>query len=178
MTPEEYLRRDRAAETKNEYDDGVVYAMPGANRWHSLIVAGLIGALGNRLGRRCEVYPNAMRVQITKPTRYYYPDVSVVCGKGEFADDDNLLNPVIVFEVLAENTMARDHGQKFHAYQTIDSLREYVLVWQDEYLVEHFRRGRDQWVYTVTRGIDATLPLPAAGCELPLREIYYQVELP
>ena len=179
LSPEEYLRRERSAETKNEYDDGFVYAMSGASRRHNLIVAGLVATLVNRLRPRCEVYPSDMRVRISKPSRYYYPDVSVVCGKAQFADNefDNLLNPLIVFEVLSESTMARDRGRKFLSYQAIDSLQEYVLVSQDEYLIEHFHRSEDQWLYTVARGIDATLHLPAADCDLPLREIYDQVDL-
>ena len=45
-SPEEYLRLERAAETKSEYDDGVVVAMAGASERLNLIVAGLIRSLG------------------------------------------------------------------------------------------------------------------------------------
>src|SRR6266496_3532087 len=115
LTPEEYLRRERAAETKSEYDDGFVYAMSGASARHNLIVAGLIRSLGNRLHARCRVYPSDMRVRILKPTRFYYPDVSVVCGEPQYAEDqrDVLVNPRVVFEVLSESTMALDRGRKF-----------------------------------------------------------------
>ena len=180
LSPEEYLRRERAAETKSEYDDGLVYAMSGGSARHNLIGAGLIGALLQHMPSRCRVYTSDMRVRILKPTRYYYPDVSVVCGEAIYAEDqrDVLVNPIVVFEVLSESTMARDYGRKFLSYQAIDSLQEYVLVSQDEYLVEHYRRcDETQWVYTVTCGLDATLPLPAAGCELSLRKIYDQAKL-
>src|SRR5689334_338471 len=179
LSPEEYLRRERAAETKSEYDDGVLYAMSGASRRHNLIVAGLVRALGNGLRLGCEVYPSDMRVRISKPTRYYYPDVTVVCGEPKFADHefDNLLNPLIVFEVLSESTITRDRTRKLFSYQAIDSLQDYVLVWQDEYMIEHYRRHEGQWLYTVLRGVDASLPLSAAECELSMREIYYRVEI-
>ena len=179
LSPEEYLRRERAAETKSEYDDGFVYAMSGASRRHNVIVSALVAALVHRLRPRCEVYPSDMRVRISKPSRYYYPDVSVVCGEPQFADNefDNLLNPLIVFEVLSESTMPRDRGRKFLSYQAINSLQEYVLVSQDEYLVEHYRRHEGQWLYTAEQGLNAALPLPSAGCEIPLREIYEQVKL-
>jgi Uma2 family endonuclease len=179
LSPEEYLRRERAAETKSEYDDGFVYAVSGASPRHNLMGAGLIAALVNRLPRRCRVYTSDMRVRISKPTRFYYPDVSVVCGEPQYAEDqrDVLVNPLIVFEVLSESTAALDRGRKFLSYQAIESLQEYVLLSQDEILVEHFRRDEGQWLYTVARGVDGTLPLPAAGCELSLREIYYQTDL-
>jgi Uma2 family endonuclease len=124
---------------------------------------------------RCRVYSSDMRVRISKPTRYYHPNASVVCGEPQYAEDqrDVLVNPLIVFEVVSEGTA------KFVGYRTIDSLQEYVQVWQDEHLIEHYRRlGEWQGSYTVMRGMEATLPLPSAGCELSLREIYYQVELP
>jgi len=179
LTPEEYLRRERAAETKSEYYDGIVYALTGSSRRHNLIVTGLVGELKARLPHRCEVYPSDMRVRILKPTRFFYPDVTVVCGEPRFAYDeqDVLLNPLVIFEVLSESTTAFDRGRKFLSYQSIESLQEYVLVSQDDYLVEHYRRDTDQWVYTVERGLDAVLQLPSAECELPLREIYYRVNL-
>jgi len=179
LTPDEYLRRERAAETKSEYDDGVVYAMSGASERHNLIVTGLVSGLRGRLPSRCRVYPSDMRVRIMKPARFFYPDVTVVCGESRFADDerDILLNPLVIFEVLSESTTAFDRGRKFLSYQGIESLQEYVLVSQDDYLVEHYRRDAGQWLYSVARGLDATLPLPAAECEVPLREIYYQVDL-
>lgn len=37
LTPEQYLARERAAETKSEYVDGMLVAMSGATRAHILI---------------------------------------------------------------------------------------------------------------------------------------------
>jgi Uma2 family endonuclease len=179
ITPEEYLRVERAAATKSEYDDGVIYSMSGASFPHNLIVAGLIRSLGNRLPAGCRVAPSDLKIRILNPTRFYYPDASVICGTPRFADDekDVLLNPLIVFEVLSESTAAFDRGRKFHSYQSLESLHEYVLVSQDRYLVEHFRRDGEHWLYTPAKGRDANISLPAANCELPLAEIYYQVDI-
>ncbi len=46
-----------------------------------------------------------MRVRM-KETHYGYPDVIVVCGEPQFADDefDVLLNPTVVVEVLSSST--------------------------------------------------------------------------
>jgi Uma2 family endonuclease len=177
MTPEEYLHFERAAETKSEYDDGVVYPMVSANERHNLIVAGLIRSLGNRLPSSCRVLPIDMKVRVLNPTRFYYPDVSVVCEKPRFADDqtDVLLNPLIIFEVVSD--IAYDRGPKFLSYQALDSLQEVAFVSQDLYLVEHFRREGEHWIYTTAQGRDAHVTLPAVHCDLPLGDIYYQVEI-
>jgi Uma2 family endonuclease len=171
MTIDEYLRYDRADPWKNEYDDGVVYPVPSAGRRHNLILAGLLAALGNYLPAGCLAYASRMKVRVERPTRILYPDATVVCGASEVAgdgDDEMLLNPNIVFELRSRRL---DH------YSPIESLREYVFVSTSEYLVEHFERDGDQWRYSVAQGIDATLFLPAASCELPLNEIYHQVDL-
>jgi len=103
-----------------------------------------------------------------------------VCGRSDFDDEhgDVLINPLIIFEVLSDSTEHDDRGRKFHSYLTIKSLRQYVLVSTDEYLVEYFRRDGDQWFYSKAVNVEATLALAAVSCELPLREIYYQVDLP
>ena len=88
LTPEEYLALERKAEFKSEYMNGVVYAMAGASKRHNLIVANLIITIGAQLkGRPCKVYPSDLKVRVPSPKRYFYPDVSVVCGDDEFADD-------------------------------------------------------------------------------------------
>lgn len=180
ITPDEYLRMERAAETKSEYVDGVVYAMAGARDEHNLIAIGLSSFLRYNLPSHCRPYQTDMKVRIRKRARYFYPDVTVVCGPSEFEDGhrDVLLNPLIVVEVLSDSTERYDRGLKFNSYQTIESLQQYVLVSTDRYLVEDFRRGEGQWLYTPAEGLDATLTLPAVNLEIPLREIYYQVNLP
>src|SRR6185436_7356382 len=168
FSPEEYLRLERAAETKSEYDDGVIYAMAGASFEHNLIVGNLNWSLRNHVPSGCRVVPSDMKVRLLNPTRFYYPDVSIVCEKPRFADDatDVLLNPLIVFEVLSDSTAAYDRGRKFLSYQGIASLQEFVLVSQDLYLVEHFRRDGEHWIYTAAQGRDARVTLPAINCEL------------
>lgn len=179
LSPEEYLRLERAAETKSEYLDGVMYAMSGASFAHNFIVGGLVWSLRSRLPSRCRVSSSDLKVQVSNPTCYFYPDVSVVCGTPEAADDrrDIVLNPTIVFEVLSNSTAGYDRGQKFAAYRSIASLQEYVLVSQDAYLVEHFRREGDHWIFTPIQGREGSLTLGSVAVEVPLSEIYSQVNL-
>ena len=64
-----------------------------------------------------------------------YPDVVVACG--DLPGKATVLDaPVVIVEVLSESTAERDHGRKRWAYQTIPSLRHYVLIDQDEGGVE------------------------------------------
>jgi Uma2 family endonuclease len=176
LTPEEYLALERKAEFKSEYLDGVVYALAGASPRHNLIVANVIITLGGQLkGRPCKVYPSDLKVGVPSSRRFFYPDVSVVCGDDEFADDekDVILNPTLIVEVSSESTAAYDRGTKFLSYQQIESLQEYLLVSQDEILVEGYsRQGNNTWLYTKVAGLEGTLSLPSVKCELALKDIY------
>jgi Uma2 family endonuclease len=179
VTPEEYLTLERKAEFKSEYMDGVVYAFAGGSPRHNLIVANIITTLVTQLkGRPCRAYPSDLKVRTPNSKRFFYPDVSVVCGEDELADDaqDVILNPKLIVEVSSESTAAFDRGKKFLSYQQIDSLQEYVLVSQDDILVEAYvRQGNDKWLYTKVTGLDASLTLPSIECTLSLKDVYDKV---
>ena len=142
-TPEEYLALERQAQYKSEYYAGEIFAMAGASRWHNLIVANVIGELSLQLkGRPCTTYPSDMRVKISPTGLYAYPDVTVVCGDAQVEDtqQDTLLNPTLIVEVLSESTEAYDRGSKFAHYRKLASLLEYVLIAQTKSHVEHYVR--------------------------------------
>jgi Uma2 family endonuclease len=87
LTPEDYLARERAAETKSEYFDGEVFAVSGGSPEHSLIAANEIRDLGQQLlGTPCRVNINDLRVHASKAL-YTYPDATVVCGALQFSDE-------------------------------------------------------------------------------------------
>jgi Uma2 family endonuclease len=176
ISPEEYLEAERKAEYKSEYLDGQVFAMSGASRRHNLIVGKIIGGLFGQLrGRPCEVYPSDMRLRVPETGLYTYPDVTVVCGTPQLQDGyfDVLLNPTVLFEVLSESTERTDRHRKALHYRRIRSLEHYLLMSQEEPLVESYRRvGDAEWRLTEASGIDASIALDAIACELALRELY------
>src|SRR5438270_3295621 len=111
---------------------------------------------------------------------YTYPDIAVVCGDAQFEDDqvDTLLNPTLIVEVLSPSTEAYDRGAKFGYYRQLPSLREYLLVAQDQMLLEHFVREDDGWLLTETTGPDAVVHLPSINCAVALAEVYRKVVFP
>ncbi len=179
LSPEEYLRIEREAETKSEYDNGVMFAMSGGSLAHSSIAVRLIAAMTGQLdGKGCRVVGSDLRIQVARPGPYFYPDLSVVCGEPQLADDqkDMLLNPVVIFEVLSKSTEAYDRGQKFAHYRRLESLRDYVLVSQGEPLMEVFSKGEaGTWTLTEFVGIEAVCRISSVGCEVALAEAYRDV---
>ncbi|MEQ1621723.1 MAG: Uma2 family endonuclease [Methylococcales bacterium] len=177
-TAEEYLTLERKATIKSEFHDGQIYAMTGASRKHNLITVNIARELSQQLKQRpCEAYINDMRVKAAKARSYHYPDIAVVCGTTQFEDDyvDTLLNPTVLIEVLSPSTEAYDRGGKFAHYRKIASLREYLLVSQDEALIEHYERQGDVWVLIEAEGLAASVSLDSINCILRLSEVYDKV---
>jgi Uma2 family endonuclease len=181
ITPEEYLAIERAAEYKNEYVNGEIFAMTGASRKHNLIVGNLVRELGQQLkGKPCEVYPGEMRVKAPAARSYVYPDVVVVCEDPQFEDAylDTLLNPTLVVEVLSKSTESYNRLAKAAYYRTIESLVEYLLIAQEEYRVEQYIKQTDgHWLLSDIRSLENAVELKAIGCSLALRDIYDRVDI-
>lgn len=177
LTEAEYLDIERRAEFKSEFLDGEMFAMAGGSEAHSLIAANLVREVGNRLkGKRCVVFNSDLRVKIEATGLFTYPDLSVVCGPRRFFDQDTLLNPRLLAEVLSESTEAYDRGKKFEHYRQIPELQEYLLVSQTEPRIEQFTRQPDgHWMLRDASGLKATLELPSLEITLALAEVFANV---
>ena len=178
-TPEEYLALEEKAEYKSEYYRGEIVAMAGASINHNRIAKNVSFAIDGGLGGRpCESFIGDVRLWIEQRQFYTYPDVMVVCGSLEFVEGrtDTVTNPQIIIEVLSESTENYDRSKKFHAYWTLDSLTEYVLVDQYRQRVEYFCRASEkEWLLRVLTKEDDVLKLETIGVEIPLEIIYHNV---
>src|SRR5690349_4114268 len=99
LTPEEYLELERKAETKSEYLDGEMFAMPGVTRQHSQIVVNLAIDLGTQLwDRPFEVHGPELRVKVAATGLYTYPDVFIAGHEPHIEGDydDTVLDPLVI----------------------------------------------------------------------------------
>lgn len=176
----EYLERENAAPTKSEFYAGEIFAMAGGSRRHNSITGNFFAHLYAKLSSApCRPFMSDQRIRISTLNLGTYPDVSVVCGEpeGDKADPEAITNPRVLVEVLSQSTESYDRGRKFSYYRRIESLEEYVLVSQDEPLVERFKRqpGGD-WMLRVFEGVEAILNLESIQVVLPLKDIYRQID--
>ncbi|GBC95190.1 hypothetical protein HRbin16_00977 [bacterium HR16] len=181
IAPEEYLREERSSPVKREYLRGEVFAFAEASPAHNQIVFNLAGILHEQLRHTsCRGYASDLKVQTPGQEMFAYPDLTVVCGEPRLRDEqeDVLLNPTVIVEVLSESTEARDRGEKFLQYIQIPSLHHYLLVSQSEPRVEHYERQSDgRWLLSVVQGVDGAVHLASIGCTLRLAEVYEGVLL-
>ncbi|MGO9255748.1 MAG: Uma2 family endonuclease [Bryobacteraceae bacterium] len=179
ITPEEYLELDRKAECRSEYYNGEMFPMESASRWHARIGTQLVFLIeGHLTGKRCEAFPSHMRVLAAPSGLYTYPDLSVVCGEPQFLElqDDTLLNPALIVEILSPSTEDYDRGKKAKMYRAMPSLQELLFIAQDSYDVELYRRQTDgTWSLIGANGLDGSIELTSIQYTLPLRELYAKV---
>jgi Uma2 family endonuclease len=129
----------------------------------------------------CVTYNADLRVKAETTGLFTYPDVSIVCGHQRFldAEQDTLLNPTLIIEVLSDATEASDRGKKFEHYRQIPSFREYLLVSQKEPRIEQFIRLDDgTWNLKESVGLQAHLELDSINVRLSLSEIFAKVQFP
>ena len=174
----EYLALEDKASGKSEYWNGQIRAMSGGSMEHAAIMMSCGAALKQALkGKGCTVFSSELKVHAAATNSYLYPDATVVCGEVELQDErrDILCNPTLIVEVLSPSTAAYDALEKFDAYQRIPSLREYVLVSQDQYRVE-VRSKHEDWsefhIYTDPQDLITFRSIPAA---ISLGEFYGQI---
>ncbi len=176
---EQYLAWEREADFRSEFIAGEIFAMAGTTLNHNLISMNLSREISTQLkDRPCRVIASDMKVQVEVADAYFYPDLSGLCGIFDLVDErkDIYRNPQFIIEILSDGTEAYDRGNKFLHYQTLASLKEYVLVSQNRKVVEVYRRDGDRWIYEALDGEDAVLKLESVGCEVPLSEVYGGVE--
>ncbi|MFN3638536.1 MAG: Uma2 family endonuclease [Chloroherpetonaceae bacterium] len=179
LTPAEYLAFERQSDVRHEYDGGELRLMAGASRTHNLIAGNIFAICHQQLrGKLCKPFMTDMRIWIQATQRYFYPDIAVICGTAPFVQEDMATDATLIVEVLSDTTEAFDRGKKFESYQCLPSLQEYVLVSQRAVRVEHFHKlSSSEWRYTVLNTPEAVISLEAIGVEIPLHEIYADVEL-
>ena len=178
----EYLAFEDASESKHEFHDGEVLAMSGSSPEHALITANAIRVLGNALeDSQCGVYSSDLKIYVRSVDRVFYPDASIVCGPLEFDPHDEkrrlVTNPRVIIEVLSPTTEGYDRGANFRNYRMLSTLEVYVLISQEQAMIETFVRQADAtWVIGQTfAGLDAVAEIPAIGVRLKLSQIYARV---
>lgn len=176
-----YLTLEAESGVKYEFHDGFIVAMAGGTLEHGQVGGNFIRTAGNVLienGKPCSVFTSDVKIHIASARRSYYPDASIVCGTPERSSKDRnaLINPILILEVLSDSTEAFDRGAKFNYYRELPSFQEYVLISQEEALVDTYFRTKDNtWEINSYRGLDAMVPLKSIDCEISMTDIYWLV---
>ncbi len=173
MSLAEFLAWEERQELRFEFDGFQPEAMTGGTFAHDQITFNLRKALDSRLsGKPCR--PAGPNVKILTPGKARYPDGLVTCspiGPNATVID----NPVVVFEVVSEDTARTDRIEKLREYQAVESIRRHVILEQKTIAATVFERRGETWTaFAITE--EDTLHMPEIGIEVPLAELYESLE--
>jgi Uma2 family endonuclease len=181
VSVEDYLYMLEKSDVKLEYRAGKVVAMAGAQAPHNIIAGNMLGELFTCLKKAgCIIVGSDQLVKIEACNRYTFPDLVIVCQKAIYEKARNgldaLENPEVIVEVASESTELYDRTDKFSCYQTLQSLKEYVLVASTKKQVEVFRRhNHNEWILHIYAENDNLVKI--GNCEVALDDIYNNVEM-
>ena len=183
-TVEEYLALEEVSEVKHEFHYGEIFAMTGATLRHNRLVKNGFRSLDKRLGNgACEVFLDGAHLVISD-THFLYPDLLVTCSPEDREAERILRHPAVIIEILSPSSLDYDRRTKLKLYQRLSSLRHYVLIAQDYCWVECLTRepsvevpSEDKWTLQAFDLLTDILPLPAIGIEVPLAELYADIQI-
>ena len=181
-TLDEYFALEHTGEARYEYWDGEIICMSGGSRRHSRISIRILELLLSHLRqqRSCEAFSADQAVKNPSPyPPYFYPDATVACGEAQFAavrGIDVLTNPTLLVEVMSPTSKKRDKKNKLGFYSQIPSLKEYLIIDQDQpSAILHTKQPDKTWLTSTFRDLGAEVALSSIGYTLTLREIYATV---
>lgn len=179
-TPDEYFELELRSKTRSEYRNGAIVPMTGGTPDHNELAVNLASLLKSALrGQPYRIFVTDQRLWVPSRNLYTYPDVMVVAKPLQLQTGriDTILNPGLIAEVLSKSTQDYDHGEKFSAYRTIDSFREYLLIDQYSIHVEHYvKTAAHQWLLTEYDDPDIALALRTVDAQIELTALYENIE--
>ncbi len=170
---------DFVAGDRNGSARGKVIGHSGFDRFHNLLVSNTAIGLGSRMhGHKSEMYISNMRVQM-KSGLICYTDLAIVNGEPKFADQrsDILLNPTLIVDIFSSSSDSIEKTTKLESFLEMESIKECLLIKQDEMRVEHYaRQNQKQWIYRIYNERDDVVSLDSINTKIALQEIYAQVK--
>ncbi len=180
-TPDQYLELELASETRSEYRNGAIIPMTGGTPDHNELAINLAALLKSALrGKSCRIFGADQRLWIPDRNLYTYPDLMVVEKPLQLQSGrtDTVTNPRFIAEVLSKSTQDYDHGEKFSAYRTVDSFREYLLIDQYSIHVEHYvKTAANQWLLSEYGDRNVTLTLSAFEAQIEIIALYENIDI-
>jgi Uma2 family endonuclease len=179
MSFDEYWDNELKNEYKSQFFKNKVTAlMSYTTKNHNRVVKNTIKMLDDHVTEnQAELFFETRPVWMASCNLNTYPDIFIV-------EESNMIKrkgyqlaettPSVIIEVLSNSTEEYDRGDKWTAYKTISSLKQYVLISQDKHLVETFDYQDGEWIYNSFDGENAIATI--SGLDIPLSKLYQNVD--
>ena len=175
-TVEEYFELEKHSDIRHEFVNGKLIPMPGESVIANLIADNCGYNLRTQLSKKGYVIiRHDVRAIIQTRKIYRYPDVSVA-KLSEITETHAITKPEMLIEVTSENSSKIDHDDKLKQYTTLPSLQYYMIISQEEMLVELYSRDEKGWRFEIFTNAEDSIQLPYFNGHLQLVDIYENVQ--
>jgi Uma2 family endonuclease len=150
----DYVAVERDSRTKHEFLDGEIYAMSGGTAENAALAAETLYLLMAAVrDKSCRVYTSDLRIYVEAVGLATFPDGSVICGpleQHQLSPESTALNPTVLLEVTSDSSEEYDNTTKLESYQTIPTLRDYIIVsHRERRIIVHSRSNDQEWITRV-----------------------------
>lgn len=174
-TVTEYFELEKTSEVKHEFVEGHLIEMPGEKKIANRITGSLYALLLQLLNQEIfDVYFQDVRLSTVKGKRYRYPDVMVVPTIDD-EDEYTVQQAVLVAEILSPTTEKTDRNEKLKEYSKIPTLQYYLLISQEEPIIELYRRNGAIFEYLFFTDKTERVDLPFFDVSFTLNDIYKKI---
>jgi Uma2 family endonuclease len=177
---DDLLEIEESGGVKHELFDGHIVAMTGGTKAHNLIALGLFTEIDRQKDENCRLYVADVKLRIDRELSISqkdsstYPDVMLACG--EEHSDLYEESPLLLAEVLSDNTARKDKITKKNKYLELPTLYVYLIFSQTEIMVTVYQKRDGVWSEHIFLGKDTEIDLYAGedhpALQLNLGSIY------
>lgn len=181
----EYLEMEDRSEVRHEFQNGNLLEMAGGIVPHNVIKLRLGGKLDQIL--EPEKWPHMVlnsdtKVRIEAANRFVYPDLTISDGTPEYYTTpegktrrDIITNPLVIIEVLSNDTRQYDKGEKYELYCSVPGFSEYILIepetiWAKSYYLQD--PDNNLWRHDTLTERTETLRIRSLDIGISLDSIY------
>jgi Uma2 family endonuclease len=168
-------------QAKYELWDGELVMMAGSTLGHALIRDNINDCFKTNLkDRGCISFQESVYLKMkNKDKTLFLPDLLVTCNTDDFNLKSRFVeSPTIILEILSESTERVDRGEKWAHYRKIPSLRYYIMVSQQQPLVEVYGRPQAHYLFyfEAFEGLDTIVDLHEMDLKIPMQNIYEDID--
>lgn len=175
-TVEEYFAFCEKNEGRFEYVNGEIIEMSGESVAANQIAGNIHRYMGNLLEDQPFIFvQNAVKLQVRGGKAFRIPDFFIFYETGN--QKKYATEPIFIVEVLSESSYNTDRVTKLAEYTQIPTLEYYLIIEQEECLVEVFNREGKRWYVDFYSDLNETIELPALNVKLPMSVIYKKINL-
>ena len=173
MTVAEFLSWEPGGDARYELVEGQPVMMNPAKLRHLDVQDNLSRLLLPFLDRPCRLLGNVGVLLDAETDTYLEADMAISC-EPRSPDQQHLLEPKLVVEVLSPSTRAHDFTHKLPRYWDMPSLQEILYISSTERSVRHWRHEDQSWIMATVIG-KGSVRLVTVEASVDLDEVYRDV---